>query len=237
MEIKIGKYTNWFGPYQLAEALAFWVRPRPDESGLPSKPNWVHKFGEYLASGKIADEPKIGEVTSWNTKTEHCTWINRFLCWIETKKHRKVSIKIDKWDTWNMGNTLALIIVPMLKQLRDSKHGAPFVDDDDAPEPLKSTSAPTKENEWDTDENHFKRWDYVLGEMLFAFESQNNDWEDGFHSGEHDIRWLRLEDGCSQMITGENDTSKTDYDGMKLYQERINNGLRLFGKYYNSLWD
>lgn len=41
------------------------------------------------------------------------------------KEDRVVNIHIDKWDTWNMDHTLALIIVPMLKQLRDTNHGYP----------------------------------------------------------------------------------------------------------------
>ena len=70
---------------------------------------------------------------------------------------QKKEIRIDRQDTWNMAETLADIILPMLKQLKETKHGAPFVDDEDVPEELKSTSAPTKENDWDTDDNHFKR--------------------------------------------------------------------------------
>lgn len=31
-------------------------------------------------------------------------------------KERKISIRIDPWDVWNMDHTLALIIVPMLKK-------------------------------------------------------------------------------------------------------------------------
>jgi hypothetical protein len=67
------------------------------------------------------------------------------------------------------------------------KHGAPFVDDEDVPDHLKSTAAPAKENEWDTDANHFARWDWVLDEMIFAFECKTDDsWEEAFRSGEHD---------------------------------------------------
>ena len=28
-----------------------------------------------------------------------------------------------------------------------------------------------------------------------------------------------------------------DYEGMKVYNDRIQNGFRLFGKYYQGLWD
>lgn len=85
------------------------------------------------------------------------------------RKNRKIEVRIDAYDVWNMDHTLALIILPMLKQLKESKMGAPFVDDEDVPEELKTTTASPKENEWDTDENWFKRWDFVLDEMIFAF--------------------------------------------------------------------
>ena len=39
MKVKIGTYTNWFGPYQLAELLCFWVKDVKDESGMKSKPD------------------------------------------------------------------------------------------------------------------------------------------------------------------------------------------------------
>jgi molybdopterin molybdotransferase len=48
-------------------------------------------------------------------------------------------------------------------------------DDIDVPEELRSTSAPPKENEYDTDANHFARWDWVMDEMIFAFEYQLKD--------------------------------------------------------------
>ena len=38
---------------------------------------------------------------------------------------RKVKVKINQFDTWNMDSTLALIIHPMLIQLRDTSHGYP----------------------------------------------------------------------------------------------------------------
>ena len=40
-------------------------------------------------------------------------------------KSRKVKIKIDRHDTYSMDHTLALIILPMLVQLRNTKHGIP----------------------------------------------------------------------------------------------------------------
>jgi hypothetical protein len=40
-----------------------------------------------------------------------------------------------------------------------------------------------------------------------------------------------------QMGKGPKDTYKCDYDAMKVVEARIQNGFRLFGKYYQALWD
>jgi hypothetical protein len=124
----------------------------------------------------------------------------------------KVSVRIDPWDTWSMDSTLAHIIVPMLEQLRDSTHGAPIVADIDRPEHLIGTVADTSKG--DVDEFHFEAWDWVLTEMLFAFASK--------HSGD-DWQHYRLQ--------------SDDWIIDKDYQRRITNGFRLFGKYYENLWD
>jgi len=236
MKVNIDPYKNWYGPFQLAKTLCFWAKQEKDEFGFSKDPDWVHKFGEWLAYGSIEPEPKVGEVRPWSTSRD-TTWLYKFLLWVDSKKKRKEVVHIDKWDTWSMDSTLALIIVPMLKQLKKTTHGAPFVDDKDVPVELRSTSAPPKVNEWDTDDNHFKRWEWALDEMIFAFESKLQDWEDKFQSGEHDIMLKRLENGNSEMVKGPKDTFKVDEKAVRAYKKRIQNGYRLFGKYYDNLWD
>jgi hypothetical protein len=126
---------------------------------------------------------------------------------------REIEVKIDDFDIWNLDSTLAYIIAPALELLKEKQHGAPWVDDDDVPAELRRTAAPTVED-WETDDNHFKRWEWVLDEMIFAFKSKNNDWEDEFL-------------GQSSYLNEE----------MVKIQHRIQNGYRLFGKYYDGLWD
>lgn len=152
---------------------------------------------------------------------------------------QKMSIQIDNFDTWSMDHTLSYIIEPMLKQLKLTKHGSPSVDDKDVPAEIRSTVSPS--NGDDTDGHWHERWDYVLNEMIFAFESKHNDWEKQFQSGAHDVQWIEHTEGehngMHEMIKGPNDTFKIDTKGQKAYQKRISNGFRLFGKYYESLWD
>jgi hypothetical protein len=242
MKVYLGPYKSWFGPYQLAELLCFWVKPVKDEHGYPSKPAWVHKFGELLAYGSIKPEPSVGDVSDIFEDARKPTWLNRFLSWIHSKQSRTILVRIDRYDTWSMDATLGYIIRPMLYKLRADKHGAPYVDDEDVTEHLRSTAAPPKENEYDTDANHFLRWDYVLDEMIFAFDSldggPNQDWENQFTAGKYDFRFKKLdESGTSEMVRGPNHTAETDWEARKEYGKRIQNGFRLFGKYYQSLWD
>ena len=145
------------------------------------------------------------------------------------RRTQKVSVKIDRWDTWSMDDTLAPIILPMLVQLKATKHGAPIVDDEDVPKELKSTSAEPKEKDWDTDSNHFKRWDWVMDEMIWAFEQKcRDDWMDDYY-GDY------VEDQKNGPMAGSFEW--IDRDGMNAHQERMTNGFKLFGKYFENLWD
>lgn len=218
MKVYIGPHTKWIGPYQIAQKILFWRDKYEDDS--------VHKLGEWLAT---------------NRKGEN-SWLANLCQWIYDRKNRRIYVKVDGYDTWNADHTLALIIVPVLKMMLEQKHGAPRVDDDDVPEELRSTSAPEltedEKNCGGTDENWFKRWEYVLGEMIWAFEQHANpDWEDQYYSGETDIYFEKIEGtDYSEMRNGHNHTFKVDHEGKMKHRERMDNGRRLFAKYYESLW-
>jgi hypothetical protein len=117
-----------------------------------------------------------------------------------------------------MDGTLAVIILPMLKQLRAEKHGSGLVDLEDVPESMRYTTTEDYESQYTFDfyrepdlqkvqcDIH-DRWDWVLDEMIFAFEYKIDE-----DNGGIDKDW------------------KNNY-------ERVQNGFRLFGKYYQNLWD
>ena len=126
--------------------------------------------------------------------------------YLDDMKPNYEEVVIDERDTWNLDYTLALIIHPALVALKERKHGAPWVDNADVPEELHCV----KETEWESasQPNWFKRWDYVLDEMLFAFD-----------------------------FNSRRDTSGGGYaETEPEVNARITNGLRLFGKYYHCLW-
>jgi hypothetical protein len=152
MKVYISNYRHhWLSPYTIMEKALFWKKYTDPSFDLYDDEN--------------------DHLTDWLIKP--CQILEKVLDVV----HSKINyVKIDYWDTWNADHTLALIILPMLKQLKETKHGSPLVDDEDVPEELKSTSTLPKENEWDTDSNVHKRWDWVMDEMIFAFDNiVNND--------------------------------------------------------------
>ena len=134
-------------------------------------------------------------------------WLGRFA------PKQKVSVKIDPWDTWSMDHTLACIVLPMLKQFKEIKQSSHQVDLKDVPESLHQS-----DNELEDDGVH-EQWDYIIDEMIWAFEQKcRDDWESDYYKYE-------------------DDTSKWDDEkGKKDHQDRMSNGFRLFGKYYEGLW-
>ena len=219
MKIYVGPYTNPWSAYDLEKK---WLK-------------FNHKKEHYnVDDSELTKTDKFVESVCDIIQNVLNLTVNKFITW----RGRKIKIRIDKYDTWGMDHTLALIILPMLKQLRDTKHGSPMVDDADAPEHLRSTAAPAKKNEWDSDDLIHERWNWVLDELIWTFEQLvDEDSDSQFYSGEHDIQWEKQENGNSEMKKGPNDTFKIDRDELDAHHKRISNGLILFGKYYRGLWD
>lgn len=223
MKVYIGPYKNWFGPHQLAEKLCFWAKKDVvDENGYKDYPDYVFKFGEWLAYGKWRGVDNIPlPKNNLFTHDEPETWLYRLMQWYDKKKKRNIKIRIDKYDTWSMDTTLALIVLPMLKQLKETKHGSPMVDMEDVPESMRATS--TEDYDCQTTFDFYNdpelckqnvqcdihdRWNWVMDEMIWAFERMNF-----------------------------NNDDETDYVFDEEKEKRMNHALMLFGKYFRGLWD
>ena len=219
MKVRIGKYLNYIGPYQIAEMILFWI-PKYDKGTYEyseAHDKYVHGFGKWLAD----------------------TWVRNVCEWVYNKRKRTIKVRIDYYDVWSADHTLALIILPTLKKLKEVKHGAPKVEDVDVPWYLRSNIY-TKENEWDTDPAWFKRYEWVLDEMIWTFEQMiDDDWESRYHHGKIDFDFKECEDNITmfQLEHGPNHTHWYDKEGHLNHSKCIDNGLRLFGKYYRGLWN
>jgi hypothetical protein len=232
--------SHWISPYTVLDYVFFWT----DWSRCSRNSTLQTAIDELDGKYKYVEHPEW--VDRW---ADRLNPISQALQWALDLIHPQINhVKIDPWDTWSMDHTLANIILPMLKQLQTTKHGSPNTDDADVPEYLRSHMAQPKENEWDTDSLHHMRWDWILAEMIFAFECKVDDsWEDAFRSGNFDTVWVPIDQDGNEVPKGEHKyyrmadgpkhTYKCDYEGMKQVQERITNGFRLFGRYYENLWD
>lgn len=207
MKVTIGPYKNWFGPYQIAELIPFISEETADNIGA-----WLDK-----------------------------TWISSLCKRIhDWRGERNIKIRIDKWDTWSMDNTLALIILPMLKQLKATKQGSPLVDLDDLP-PHMCHTFKKSEDDWDTEDPwvHYK-WEWVINEMIWTFEQLLDDqWESKYviEEGELDFDEYPEDEGKDVTPVRWKKHYVVNWEGRQAHLDRIDNGLRLFGKYFRSLWD
>jgi hypothetical protein len=128
-----------------------------------------------------------------------------------------------------MDSTLAYIILPMLKKVKETKHGTPSTDEEDAPHITYPDDISEENKIWNED-----RWNYILDEMIWAFEQVNSDWEDQYR---HDLGEYHLENKDDEYSTVVWDReAKIDLEGMKKHGERMKKGFTLFGKYYQHLW-
>jgi hypothetical protein len=201
MKVYIGPYTKWIGPYQIAQKIFFWI----DHRGIfADKPDDYERW-DYKACEKLGD---------WLAES----WLNKFCNWFHSKVKRNIKVRIDEYDTWSMDHTLSHIIHPMLIQLKETKHGSNWVDDNDVPEHLRSTAAPplTEEEKryGHSDKFMHDRWDWVLDELIWTFHAIKDD---------DDFEFFQ--------------DNKFNQEAYKIHHDRITNGLRLFGKYYQGLWD
>ena len=215
MKAYIGPYYCWFRP-------AKWYR------------DWLlWRNGFY--TGVDADDFDVDAYDKLDARIKS-SWIYDKLRdlenWVDNQVQRKIRVKIHNYDVWGADHTLGLIILPTLKLLKEKKQGYAMVDDNDVPEHVRSTSAPPlTQNQIDTawpDDNGEPRWNWVMGEMIWSFEQLVNDEADDQFFTHHD------EPESPGSIFNKCDM---DREGYAAWQARKQNGLLLFGKYYEALWD
>lgn len=214
MRVKIGKYTDWFGPHQMADRIFFWLDKHPDDEAEFDRP--IYKLQDRV-SDFLAGKDNNG-------------WLTKFCQWIHDHKKRKEYVKLDYYDHWNANHTLALIILPVLKALKEHKHGSGFVDFEDVPERLWPKQLAGASNNY-TDDTVHERWAWVLDEMIWAFEQEVDEDDEAKFFDHTDAK-----DPGDDLMT-QVGKIKVDREGLEAHQERKTNGFRLFGKYYQGLWD
>ncbi|MCX7593143.1 MAG: hypothetical protein N2235_05185 [Fischerella sp.] len=178
---------------------------------------------------------------------------------------REISIKIDRWDTWSLDHTLALIILPALKEFRKNIRGYPS---------CFSNSVGGNED-WDPQLNFdfyqetakdyskvpAELWAKTIDKMIWSFEhiagkySQNlsepdKNWEDFYIITPSVVKEGKtiedmfipvdpenVEEGYTLSDDYYEQQRVDDWEGRKRHEEMIQEGLNLFAKYYQNLWN
>ena len=199
--------NNWLSPYAIMEKVIFW------------------REIDY-------DEPLVQNIL----KSTKLGWFCDKLYTIRSFFNRDIKyIHIDPWDAWSLEHTLSPIILPILQELKRVKHGAPFIADEDVPKNLRVGAKGTGNSDVhklfeDNDNTFFERYDYILDEMIWTFTQLSmDDHEAPFYDHTESSKEPDLNKSVRKL--------KVDRKGLKAHNARIANGLRLFGKYYRSLWD
>ena len=211
MKIKISEYTN---------RLVCNIHTRHLEKKYEGNSYDNHTREDYVFESIEDAVQSVYNVFNW-------IWFDR--------RTQKIKVRIDKWDTWSMDHTLAPIILPMLVQLKATKHGAPNVDTADVPKELRATKKQLAAygKKGDVDPKHFERWDWILGEMIWAFGQKcRDDWAGDYY----EYRELGPEEDKGDNLFGLKLVWE-DREGATAHQERMTNGFKLFGKYFENLWN
>lgn len=199
MKIFLSNYIDYIGPYQLAEKLLFWKDKDSSQ---------VNDLGHFLKHGYVLSEEEKKEEDERNfslffTFTDFLenenkkpsTKLNDLCEWVYSKLKRIEFVSIDKYDVWNMDQTLAKIIHPMLVRLKETKQGSPNVDLEDVPEYLRpSDSQYNYYEEGKLDIYFHDRWDYVVDTMIYAFNAiaKQLDEDDDYYEPQTIKEGLRL---------------------------------------------
>ena len=126
---------------------------------------------------------------------------------------RKVKVKINGFDTWNLDMTLAMVIHPALVKFRENLNSYPsdFAETSDFPEGEYPSTCRG---------GGIRAWEIILDHIIWAFnEIIQDDYTNKFYNertGPDDNDW----------------TLKT-----LEHEKKIQAGLDYFGHYYRSLWN
>lgn len=128
---------------------------------------------------------------------------------------REAVIKIDDWDVWSVDETLKLIIHPLLVKLKRDTNSYPCVDEEGV-EGATGMGA----------------WLSVLDKMIYAFDPKGKPDLD-----EYDFEFPESVSFNEIKLAVKEEPEYIRYkEDVIEYEEKCKEGLRLFAKYFTSLW-
>lgn len=213
MKVFLGKHKNWIGPYQLADLLQY-VGVNEDR---------CERIGDYLAD----------------------TWFNSFLQWVDKHRNRIMYVKIDDYDCWSAYHTIALIAKPIIERLRVTKQGTPAMVFDDEYMSIingkefhqEEDDGPLHKRVEELEKEAEKRWDDILLAMIYSFDQII---KEGHSKGSDQPNIENYVTFTGKGLSCEFSSEEAHQAYNKAaneYADKIQYGLDMFGKHFQSLWD
>lgn len=169
--------------------------------------------------------------------------------YLKGPSERRIDVQIDKWDTYSLDHTAALVILPLLLQLKNTKMGVPndFVQYVGSDMDRNYSFDFIKDDQDAVFDHGCKQWEETLDKMIWSFQQIVDDsYDSKYHHGEMRFGWKPIHitnpatgvvEEMYEMVDENPNEHWYDHVGHMLHEERIQEGLELFGKYYRNLWD
>lgn len=162
---------------------------------------------------------------------------------------RRIDVQIDKWDTYSLDHTIALIMLPALLQLKQTAHGVPNEFTRRVGGDMDSNYCFDfiKEDENQVFDQGCAKWGETLDKMIWSFQQLVfDDYDSKYHHGKMDVGWKPIKhlnpvtgvvEDMYEMVDKNPNEHWYDYDGHMLHEARIQEGIDLFAKHFRDLWD
>ena len=205
---------------------------------------------------KLIDDIRYSPYRIWSR-----TWFTRHLI---THSWWHLTKGFCYCETWSAYTSIAKYAIPRLKYMKEHTHGtptqmfAPPTNDELTAKAneiylkrIENNEDGNAQKDWDDAEFFFqtsydeartdaaiKKWAYTINEMIYALEwCVNEDWDkEGIITGKTEPIDPndKLDTLCYQY---DEEKPIYDWDKMKEVHARVDNGLKLFGENFQSLWD
>jgi len=166
------------------------------------------------------------DCSEWKWKIQSlvdCTY-NKFINWLPLLKDK---IVLDPADSWSADYSLAKIIVPLVQQLKSNQHGYGQVSDEDVPEELRTDNSDYSE----------AKYNWMIDEIIWSMDQIARNEPDSPELPD-DICSVFDDSYIEERNTPEYKKLIKEWSAeVTRYESRLDNGCKLFGLYFRSLWD
>lgn len=114
-------------------------------------------------------------------------------------------------ESWDFRSGCTKYVLPRLKHFRNNLNGYPC-------------------------DLSMEEWELVLDKMIWSFEHME-DHISPIYSDDYDHRFSVEKTETGTLYTPLNETGTIDYTPVEEHNKKIQEGLNLFAKYYQNLWD